>query len=437
MPLHKKLGTLNKKNYRPVALLSPVSKVLEKIVYGQLYTYFTDNKILHPSLHGYRTNRSTQTALLQMYDHWVQAASRGQVSGAVLLDLSAAFDLVPPDILVEKLKLYGLDDGVLAWVKCYMTDRWQGVWIDHVMSDLLKCEVGVPQGSILGPLLFMLYVNDLPFILTCNIDQYADDSTLHATDKTISVINSVLETNCEVVSNWMAENMLKLNAEKTHILTLGTRERLSLPGNKVTVHMEGILLEEDPSHRETLLGIVIDSNLKWHGQVAALIVKLKSRLAGLAHIRHVLPFHLRKSVSEGLFNSVLCYCLPLFGGCDAGEIQDLQILQNKAAQLVTLSPPRATRHPMYDKLGWLTVNQLVHYHTLLAVYRIRQSGEPEYLAQSLCNDNINGNIIIKTTRLTLLQKSFKFRGACNWNNLPQSVRNIQRIGQFKKWSRIG
>ena len=431
LPLHKKLDTLNKKNYRPVAILSPLSKVLEKIVYLQLYSYFTDNKILHPSLHGYRANRSTQTALLQMYDHWVQAASRGQISGAILLDLSAAFDLVPSDILIEKLKQYGLDDGCLSWVRCYMTDRWQAVWIDHVMSDMLNCEVGVPQGSILGPLLFMLYVNDLPSILSCNIDMYADDSTLHTTDKTTSEIDSVLETNCEVVSNWMAENMLKLNAEKTHILTLGTRERLALPGNKVRVHMDGILLEEDPSHRETLLGVVIDSNLKWHGQVAALIVKLKSRLAGLAHIKHVLPYHLRKSVSEGLFSSVLCYCLPLFGGCDAGELHDLQILQNKAAQLVTLSPPRAARHPMYDRLGWLTVNQLVHYHTLLAVYRIRQCGEPEYLAQSLSNDNINGHIIVKNTRLTLLQKSFKFRGACNWNDLPPSLRNTQRIGQFK------
>ena len=149
-------------------------------------------------------------------------------------------------------------------------------------------------------------------------------------------------------------------------------------------------------------------------------------------MRHVLPFQLRKIFSEGLFSSVLCYWLPLFGGCDVGELQDLQILQNKAAQLVTLSPPRAVRHPMYDRLGWLTVNQLVHYHTILAVFRIRQSGEPEYLAQSLCNDNINGHIIIKTTRLTLLQKSFKFRGSCIWNNLPQSVRKIQRIGQFKR-----
>lgn len=104
LPLHKKLDPLHKKNYRPVAILSPLSKILEKIVYEQLYSYFTANKILHQNLHGYRSNRSTQTALLQMYDRWVQAASQGQVSGAVLLDLSAAFDLVPPDTLIKKTR---------------------------------------------------------------------------------------------------------------------------------------------------------------------------------------------------------------------------------------------------------------------------------------------------------------------------------------------
>ena len=313
-----------------------------------------------------------------------------------------------------------------------LSTRHQAVWIDHVLSSFLPCDVGVPQGSNLGPLFFLLFVNDLPSILTCDMDQYADDSTMTATGKTIPDINEKLVANCDLVSNWMAENKLKLNPDKTHILTVGTRERLRQPGNKVTVSMDGFVLEENPEQSETLLGCVMDADLKWHGHVQELLHKLKKRLAGLAHIKFVLPYNLRKIVSEGLFNSVLGYCLPLFGGCDMGEIRDLQILQNKAAQLVTHSPPRSIRNPMYDDLGWLTVNQLIRYHTLLAVFRIRVSGEPEYLASSLSNDNRNGKIIVQNTRLTLAQKSFKIRGACHWNALPLNIRQFKEIGFFKK-----
>ena len=382
------------KNYRPVAILSPLSKILEKIIYEQLYNYFTANKIFHPNLHGYRKNRSTQTALLQMYDRWVQGAAHGQVSGAVLLDLSAAFDLVTPEILLKKLEIYGVDKSFLAWIESYLTGRYQGVWIDHTMSGFLPCDIGVPQGSNLGPLFFILFANDLPYILNCSMDQYADDSTLTATGKSVTEINDILEDNCEVVSNWMEENKLQLNADKTHILTLGTQQRLKLPGNKVNVTMDGLVLQESPEQFETLLGCCIEPHLKWHKQITELLSKLKKRLAGLGHLKYILPYNLRKIVSEGLFNSVLGYCLPLFGGCDVGEIKSLQILQNKAAQIVTHSPRRAVRNEMYDQLDWLTVNQLIQYHTLLAVFRVRSSGEPEYLADSLSNDNILGRIIV-------------------------------------------
>ena len=122
IPLHKKEDVLERKNYRPVAILSPLSKVLEKIVYEEIYAYFTRNSLFHPNLHGYRKNRSTQTALLQMYNKWVQAAAHGQLSGVVLLDLSAAFDLVDPDLLLQKLKVYGFDEDMLSWVESYLTN---------------------------------------------------------------------------------------------------------------------------------------------------------------------------------------------------------------------------------------------------------------------------------------------------------------------------
>ena len=161
IPLHKKDSQLERKNYRPVSLLSPLSKVLEKVVFTQIYEYFTNNKIFHPNLHGYRRNRSTQTAMFQMYDRWVRTAAQGQVSGVVLLDLSAAFDLVDSNLLLQKMKVYGLDENFCSWIGSYLQNRHQAVWIDHVFSDFIHNSIGVPQRSNLGPLFFLIYYNDL------------------------------------------------------------------------------------------------------------------------------------------------------------------------------------------------------------------------------------------------------------------------------------
>ena len=432
IPLHKKGSKLERKNYRPVAILSPLSKILEKIVYEQIYQYFSRNKIFHQNLHGYRENRSTQTALLAMYDKWVRAASRGQVSGVILLDLSAAFDLVDPVLLIQKLKIYGIKEEFASWIESYLTNRYQAVWIDHVYSDFLHCGVGVPQGSNLGPLFFIIFFNDLPYHLESSADCYADDTTLTATGTSIKEISDKLTADCETVSNWMKANKLKINPDKTHILTVGTQQRLNTLVDTVKVVMDNIVLAEDPTKTELLLGCNISANLKWQQQVRSLIAKLRTRLLAVAHLKLICNFQTKKTITEGLFDSAMAYCLPVFGGLDKGDIREIQVLQNKAARLVCKAPPRANRAELYQRLGWLTVNQQISYHTLITVYKIRQSSEPEYLADFLNNVNINEKIIIPNPHLSITQRSFVFRGSALWNQLPPDIRNCQKIGAFKK-----
>ena len=181
-----------------------------------------------------------------------------------------------------------------------------------------------------------------------------------------------------------------------------------------------------------MLGVKLEYNLKWHKTLDDLHSKLKKRLAGLFKLRYIVPYSMLKVITQGIFNSVLVYCLPLFGGCDKADIHSLQVLQNKAAQIVTRSPPRSVRKPMFDKLDWLSVNQLIAYHTLLQIYKIRSTREPEYMSEILRKDNRNGHIVVTNTELTLAKKSFSFRGSQLWNSLPDNIRNSLKIGIFKK-----
>ena len=206
-----------------------------------------------------------------------------------------------------------------------------------MFSSYKPCEVGVPQGSILGPLIFLIYIYDLSYELDCQCEQYADDTTMSASSQSNEETARVLTNNCEKVSQWMSQNQLKLNPDKTHKMTVGTSHRLKSQDANICVTMDGFTLQESIEKSETILGVTVQSNLKWNTHVSDVRNKLKKRIAGIYKIRHVVPFQTLKTISEGWVNSVLVYCLPLFGGCELSDLKDLQVIQNKVAGMVTSS----------------------------------------------------------------------------------------------------
>ena len=196
--------------------------------------------------------------------------------------------------------------------------------------------------------------------------------------------------------------------------------------------MDNVELQEGQTKQESLLGCTIQANLKWSAHFEHLKCRLSSRLAALSNLKFSATFDVKKRVADGIFTSVLSYCLPLFGGSEACNIKDLQVLQNRAAQIVCKAPSRCNRVKLFDKVKWLTVNQLIAYQTLVAIYKIRESREPEYMSK-IVNNTSRGNRILRTnTRLSLAQKSFTFRGVQLWNQLPLDLRTTDTaIGYFK------
>ena len=233
---------------------------------------------------------------------------------------------------------------------------------------------------------------------------------------------------CSTVSTWMNQNSLCLNTEKTHLMVARTSQKISQirKEKSIQVKMDGLQLTESENSCEMLLGVVIEANLKWNKHVQELQKRLKDRLSGLRKLRFVVDMKHRKVVAESIFNSVLTYCITAWGGTSKGNIEQLQ-----AVRLVLNKPRGFRRESLFSIVNWLTVNQLVVFHRILAIYDLKRTNEPEYLAQFVARENIRGKIIIPNINSSLVGKSFIVHGAEMWNSIPENLRKIEKKQIFR------
>ena len=462
IPLFKKDDPLEPKNYRPVAILCILSKIIERVIFNQIVEYMNNNDYFHPNHHGFRAHHSTSTAMIQMYDTWVQAVDKGELAGVCMLDMSAAFDVVDHCILLDKLRLYGFDEEALKWFDDYLSGRTQAVYIDGSLSSFLPVNVGVPQGSILGPLCYVLFTNDLPESILDSSNHvhwsqlsthcaecgglccFADDSTYSVASQDQNTLTEKLNDRYTILADYMNNNRLKLNDDKTHLLIMTTQQKQKIVNIDVQIDTPTEVIK--PIKSEKLLGIFIQDNLKWTDYIQnnekSLIKQLTSRLSALKMISGVASFKARLMIANGIFCSKLIFQISLWGGTENFLLDSLQIIQNKAARSVTRRGRYTPIVELLSHCGWLSVRQLVIYHSVILIYKTIQTTYPKYIFNKLSSEFPYNTRLAQSesvrmgpefqTKLELTEKSFMSRATVSFNKLPASIRQISKIGTFKK-----
>ena len=463
VPLLKKGDPTETKNYRPVALLSVTSKIMERLVFDQMISYLESNNILHPSHHGFRAKHNTCTALLQMQDLWLDALERKEISAVVMCDMSSAFDVVNHELLLGKLELFGFQRNILDWLRSYLSERKQRVVIDGFLSDPLDIQAGVPQGSILGPLLYICFTNDMPEsihdhdIVPCNqgipfdvscqecgsVCCFADDSTFSKSNKDAQILKNDIDSKYKSIINYMNTNLLVMNTDKTKLLVMDSKVKHRWHNNHgITLNTGSEVIM--PEYCGKMLGGVISCDFSWNFHIKddenSMFRQVITRVNALNKIARCSSFKTRKFIANGIVISKLTYLIQLWGGCSKYLIMCLQLIQNRAARIVTGKDWSTSVETLLLQCGWLSMNQLIAYHSLVLVYKIRTERKPHYFCERFNTEfsretrlaTSDGIRVMQKNRLSLTKSGFRVRASADWNLLPQDVRRSKDILCFKR-----
>ena len=444
-PLLKKAGLdpNELKNYRPVSNLSFISKVLEKVVLKQLLTHLSDNGLLEIHQSAYRKGHSTESAVLSVLDGLLINADNRQVSLLALLDLSAAFDTLDHPILLKRLDVsFGLCGNVLKWFTSYISDRSQAVLVDGILSSRCDLKYGVPQGSVLGPVLFTLYAQPLSDVIIphgCSFHKYADDTQLSKSSdpQLFSEAKSTIQLCIDDVLAWMKSNRLVLNTDKTELMPIGSAKRLMEIGSS-SASIGGCEIQFATSVK--YLGITFDETLSFHEQISNVCRSAFLEMRRIASIRRCLSTSTCAQLVSALIISRLDYCNAIYGGLTNEEVARLQRIQNCAARLVLRKRKYDHVTPLLKQLHWLPVLSRVQFKIATFAYRHFDGTLPAYLSHSLTtycpprnlrSSKENTLVPPECNLKSAGERAFYFLAPSIWNALPSYIRNQHTLEDFK------
>ena len=443
IPFHKKGDVNDVKNYRPISILSTSSKIIERIAHRQLYDYFVKHAVLNKAQFGFRPGHSTGAALASLTHPWHGAIDIGQIVCAIYLDLKRAFDTVAIFILLCKLRAAGCSEKALLWFKSYLCDRLQKVNFNNSFSDTRSTFAGVPQGSILGPLLFLIMVNDLPSVIKhCKLTMYADDTTLYICGVNNGVLQSKIQEDLDRISVWLAKNKLSLNIDKTHFMILGTQQRIKAHDNginPISLKFNGSALSRVRSTK--CLGVIIDENLLWHEHVDFLCKKVIASLSMLKRIRNFLDERDLLLLYNCLIQSQLDYCCEVWGSRYDEHVNRLEILQKRAARMILNANFYTPSSELFKRLNLLPFQKRVMYFRCIFIFKCINDLSSDFFKDTFLDVSLShsfntrystrGNLILPKCNTEYLKKSFIYSAINQWNLLPNHLKAMESIFSFK------
>ena len=446
--LKKENSDPNFENYRPLSNLAFTSKLTEKAANNQLHTFLDEEQLFPSGQSAYRPYHSTETLLLKFKNDLLLNMNKQHVTLVVLLDLSAAFDTVDHMILLRRLQhKFGISDTALKWFSSYLAGRSQRI-INGVQSDMFKLEHGVPQGSCLGPLLFVLYTSKLFDIVRShlpNASSYADDSQLYLSfkpDHTANETTALLAMqSCVVeIKKWLCNDKLLMNDGKTEFIIIGTKQQLA------KVNIDNITIAETnvkPISVAKNLGVWLDSSLSMSTHINKLCSAAFYHLRNIKRIRKYLSRESATILVHAFISSRLDYCNSLLYGLPAYQLNKLQRVQNAAARIIRRLPKFCHITPVLRELHWLPVKFRIDYKILLLTYKGLHEICPDYLKDLLviCNNKrynlrSSDSLLLKNPSFksssTLGDRSFQVAAPILWNALPGDIRDITNLDSFKR-----
>ena len=436
-----------KESYRPVSNLQYISKLLEKTVFAQLEEHLSTFSLLPNSQSAYRKQHSTETSLLKVSNDILSQLNQGRSTLLVKLDISAAFDTVNHQMLLERYSDYfGLSDTVLDWFHSYVSNRTQSVQVGSELSEYVEINCGFAQGSTLGGPKYNMFTSPLHELIELHDishEGYADDSNLYVSfdlKNNVETTDAVLQMeNClSDVTRWMLENRLKLNTTKTEAVLFHPPRTAISPDREIVINMEGhrIDIQQDIES----LGVFLDKKMSMKKQVGLTTSKAFYHLRRISQVRKLLNRSITETLVNTLVTSRLDYCNSLLCSLPNSTMKKMQSVQNAAAKLILLKPKRDRVTPLLRELHWLPIKYRFQFKILVITWKIVNGSSPANISgliseykqsRSLRSNTENFLVRPGIPRNLLGHRAFSNLSPFLWNGIPSVVRKAESIAEFK------